>query len=413
MILNERVKARTSAVSLVLVTAVALAAFPAWSLGQIGEVDSAAGPAKRQLSQEPDHADELIRLRAERDQLAREEKKLEAKLAIEQATAQLAIGDVQRSRDLLDESQKSSGGTAGADFDNDGQIDFVMDPSSAQDAAGVEQALEKLRGDVAEREAELARTREKIQALESVLQGVLRQPRKFAPAAAMKGLRFDFRDQRLDRRGWTISGPESSVHSEQEGLRIRLPAERTTVTLKSLFLMEGDFEVTAHVQILRLGEVDAGDGLGVYLSVPSPVKESVPYLARKVDGDGRQQFLAGFTKAGTKDWTSLFTKGELATMRLTRVGNVVRYYAGTWTGDSSQYPAQGEDLRLMREVTLDRIGARAVNLAVSNTMSPVEADVRLLDLTVRAEAIIDISRKEGDAGDLGAGSSNRGSDRGR
>jgi len=337
MILNERVKARTSAASLLFVAVLAIVSLPVWSLAESPK---------------------------------------ETSKKVEEASAKTSFA-----------------GSVGGDLDNDGLIGIVLHP--ARDVAEVEKALEQLRHDVAVREAELVKAREKMHALASALEELRKQQAQARAAAGpMKELRYDFRDQPLDPKVWTIKGPAGHVHSEKEGLRIALPAERTTVTLASSFLMEGDFDVTVNLQILGLGQIEAGDGHGVYLSIPSPEKEEVPYLARKLGGEGRHQFLAGFMKAGTNDWSLLFTNSKLSTMRLTRTGNVVRYYAGGRPETSFRKLQPGDDLRLMREVTLERVGARAVNLAVSNSMSPVEADVRLLDLTIRAEAILEIGERK-------------------
>jgi hypothetical protein len=85
----------------------------------------------------------------------------------------------------------------------------------------------------------------------------------------------DFRGRPIDRGFFKLTGHQSQIKEEAEGLRITLPAQGAKpmpTGLVANFRVAGDFEITTSYELLKADQTADGSGVGVqlYIVMESP-----------------------------------------------------------------------------------------------------------------------------------------------
>jgi LSD1 subclass zinc finger protein len=149
------------------------------------------------------------------------------------------------------------------------------------------------------------------------------------------------------------------------------------------FQVHGDFEITVSYQILKADKPDTGYGVGVNLYVAiDPDTDDAVSLARRTFVDGKTVFISnrmtptnGKLRHATKMLPSVATTGKL---RIRRVGSKVSFLVAD--GDSPDFAAVDERGFSSADIRFVQVGG-------STGRARCGLDLRLLDLTIRAESL--------------------------
>jgi hypothetical protein len=200
---------------------------------------------------------------------------------------------------------------------------------------------------------------------------------------------FDFRGKPLpDDLTLIPIGSELFVKSEPEGLRITLPKDRKDpelVAVGTRFGIQGDFEITATLEVLKAERPRDGFGVGasLFINKVDPVVEGSTF-GRLVRPNGSQVIFwdQGFGKTKQElqydaDFRP-YSDNQLR-LRLKRTGTQLSYLLGKGLkGDYfDELPAKefgGNDIK-------------QVLVRVTTGRQPVDVDVRLIDLRIRSGAV--------------------------
>lgn len=199
-------------------------------------------------------------------------------------------------------------------------------------------------------------------------------------------LYFDFRGQPLPGE-LTLVGNDAGqlVRSEPEGLRITSPAGglRGPVGVGTRFRIQGDFEVTATVEILRADIPKQGFGVGatLYLQRVDPPTEGTNIgrlmrpkgdkimWDRRYDPPGEKPKFAGNSQP---------CSDKLVRLRLQRSGGQLAYL---WA-----VGATGGDFSTLHQSEFGTDEVQQVMLR-ARTEGPYQIDIRLIDLRVRSGSV--------------------------
>jgi hypothetical protein len=199
---------------------------------------------------------------------------------------------------------------------------------------------------------------------------------------------FDFRGKPMpDNLTLIPFGSESFVKSEPEGLRITLPKDRKDLGLVAVgtrFGLQGDFEITATLEILQAEQPKEGFGVGtsLYINKVEPVAEGAT-LGRLVRPKGSQVIFWDQGLGRKKEELQFdvdfrpFAANQFR-LRLQRTAAQLSYLlAKGLEGDNfDELPAKefgGTDIK-------------QVLVRVSTGQQPAHVDVRLVDLRIRSGA---------------------------
>jgi hypothetical protein len=180
------------------------------------------------------------------------------------------------------------------------------------------------------------------------------------------------------------------VKWEPAGARITLPAGEGVQKASGVamnFRVQGDFEISTTYEILNADKPKAGYGVGASLYVSlmeNGRNDNSVSLARRLAPAGTSHFSSnrmmlvnGKIKDNVKSAPSVHPIGKL---RIQRVGARVRFFI-----------ADGEnaDFVPLSEAAIDRDDAHFVQIGGSAGNSDAGLDMRILDFTIRAEALPD------------------------
>jgi hypothetical protein len=174
---------------------------------------------------------------------------------------------------------------------------------------------------------------------------------------------------------------------EPEGARITLPAGMGVQPAAGVapdIKLQGDFEITGAYEVLSADRPDTGYGVGVslYAAIDPKTNDAVS-LARRVMRDGAAKFVSnrmtpanGKLKDQVKTLPSAAPAGK---MRIQRIGAQVRFSVAE--GDNQEFTP-------MDEVKFGTADVQFVQFSGNAGNSASGLDLRLLDLTVRAERFL-------------------------
>ncbi len=198
-----------------------------------------------------------------------------------------------------------------------------------------------------------------------------------------KEVYFDFRGKPLPPELLLRpDGAERFVRTEPEGLRVTLPKNRDNlepVKVSTRFGVQGDFEITATVEILqaeRLSPGAWGAGAALFLNRAEPANQGASF-ARVSRPEGKEVVLYDlFGKPGEVDVNSQPCPDKLVRLRLKRSGSQISYLLATGL--------QGENFEELSPKTFGRDDIQQVTVRVMTGRQPYSVDARLIDLRVRS-----------------------------
>jgi hypothetical protein len=211
------------------------------------------------------------------------------------------------------------------------------------------------------------------------------------PAEAKKyphDVHFDFRGKPLPPELiLTPAGSDRFVRSEPEGLRITLPKDRrdlSPVAVGTRSGIDGDFEITATLEILQADQPRDGFGVGatLFINKVEPIVEGAG-IGRLLRADGSEvvywdrgmgrtaeelQFDADFRPCADRQLR----------LRLKRTGAQLAYLLGSGL--------EGENFEELPPKEFGGSDIKQVLVRVSTGRQPCNVDVRLIDLRIRSGA---------------------------
>lgn len=231
--------------------------------------------------------------------------------------------------------------------------------------------VEQLTAELAEAKAKLAE-REALQkaSAETENSASLTGEKQFSAT-----FHWDFRKDQPLEEVFKVKGSPDKVIARDHGFRVSLPSAPCSTSLITRFFVSGDFDVTARCEVLNLEK----PGAAAYLLVESTLSDENPRLGRKFGQVHQQEVIAAFEKAGADDWSVASMKATDVNLRLKREGERLQFFAGD---------AQSGSLRKLREVRLSGTDPRWVRLVVANKPDGGQADVRWLELTIKADQLL-------------------------
>jgi hypothetical protein len=199
---------------------------------------------------------------------------------------------------------------------------------------------------------------------------------------------FDFRGKSLpEDLMLTPAGSDRFVKSEPEGLRITLPKDRKNlapVVVGTRLGIQGDFEITATLEILQADRPKGGFGVGasLFINKADPAFEGAT-VGRLVKPDGNAEVFwdrgFGKTKEGLQfDIDQRPCSETKLRLRLKRTGARLAYFLG-----------KGFDTDVYEALPPKEFGGNDIEkviVRVSTGQQPMPVDVRLIDLRIRSGA---------------------------
>jgi len=206
------------------------------------------------------------------------------------------------------------------------------------------------------------------------------------PSGLAADFHQDFRGKPFAARSFRVIGPEAStrIKSEDEGLRITLPAEQKSpehVGLATTFLIKGDFEITVRYEILHADPPTTGNGVGLefYVLTDTPTTEALGFyrLQRVKEGNVYMFTRATTTDQGQRRNTHKYKPSttKAGQLRLTRAGTEVTYWAAEGAEDA---------FRKLHRVQLGAEDVHTVMLTAFPGKAQCAVDLRLIEFSVRA-----------------------------
>jgi hypothetical protein len=181
-------------------------------------------------------------------------------------------------------------------------------------------------------------------------------------------------------------GVEQYAKEEPQGLRFTVPKERDNyqpVGIKTLFAVQGDFEITVAVEILHADVPAAGFGVGATLYVNKTIEPTHgATLGRLMRSPGRS-VVVWDRSPGEKE---KFEGGDrpceekLVRLRLKRNGTLWSYQ---WAAGE-----QGDEFAEIHQCRFGDAKIKQVTLRCATAGQPCKADVRFLTLTIRSGGVV-------------------------
>jgi hypothetical protein len=196
---------------------------------------------------------------------------------------------------------------------------------------------------------------------------------------------FDFRGKPLpDELAVVGKESDSFVKPEPQGLRVRLPAERESffpVGVATQFSVQGDFEITATVEVLQADVPKKGFGVGatLYINKVEPTTEGTNLGRLMRPGGDRIMWDRRYDNVGDKP---KFAGGDepctdkLVRLRLRRSGAQLAYL---WA-----VGAEGGEFKKLTQNHFGDDDVKQVSLRAATGQQPLSVDVRLIDLRIRS-----------------------------
>jgi hypothetical protein len=199
----------------------------------------------------------------------------------------------------------------------------------------------------------------------------------------------DFRGGKQVQRPFLLSGPEAktAVKSEQEGLRITLPADRKDLKSVGLTLMmpvEGDFEIEADYELLSWSELKEGQSAGfeVWFRTETASDEAIAFSRQRRGPDPAMPLTDAFTwfrlttddKGGRRAFRHVHgANSKSGKLHIARRGATVRLAARE----------EGNSFRDLGRVELGAEKVKMIRFTANTDNHPVAIDLRLRELRVR------------------------------
>jgi serine protease Do len=202
----------------------------------------------------------------------------------------------------------------------------------------------------------------------------------------------DFRSGDYDPEVLFPAG-QAEIFRDAKGLAMSFPAgeakARQDTSLSPFFSLRGDFEVTVSFEILQAERPKTGDGVGVSLFIgnqPKYYASAAVALAHRLLPDGKTVYTADRLKRVEGKWThqrrSFPTTASAGKLRLERRGTLIRF--GVSEGAAAEFST-------LFQMEWDRADMHGINVTASTDGSASGLELRLRDLTVRAESLPGLS----------------------
>lgn len=209
-------------------------------------------------------------------------------------------------------------------------------------------------------------------------------------------LYHDFRKERFDPRTYQVLGEADSKHvrPEPEGLRLMLPAavgQSRPTGVGARARLSGDFEITAKFEIIKVDQPRSGYGAGfsIYASIDSPTQDavSISWVRRPKEGTVYVAHQASGASGQSRRQRAHFAEAQHGSgiLRLSRRGEVIAYSVSD--GPDAEFreiwrtgPVQGD--------------VSSLRLTANNGGASLAVDVRLDELTIRADRILTGQRSQ-------------------
>jgi hypothetical protein len=192
---------------------------------------------------------------------------------------------------------------------------------------------------------------------------------------------------------------EGNFRWEAEGARITMPAGQgklATAGVAGNFHIKGDFEITASYEILKAEKPSEGYGVGVsfFVAIDSGAMDAVS-LARRVGLKGNSEFLSDRMKPGGANvehtMRSLPARSAFGRLQITRRGTVARFLVAD--GDKAEFvPIVQDPASKSADIEFGTGEIRYFQIGGDAGDSEAALDMRVLDLTVRAEELPGLSQ---------------------
>ncbi|GIW93430.1 MAG: hypothetical protein KatS3mg110_1471 [Pirellulaceae bacterium] len=199
---------------------------------------------------------------------------------------------------------------------------------------------------------------------------------------------FDFQNSQYDRMQLRplVAGMARLVEPTPKGLRMHLPAgpgpER--VGIKPVFSIQGDFEITASFEVVRLEQPKSGSGVGpaIHLVFQSPL-EPTAVLSRLQRQEGRQVFSSYYAvwddaqKKSDRQKRLQFraARDKLGKLRVVRTGETLEFYVVDGLSDNFE---------LVDRVPAVPYDVREIWLVLNRHGDSAAGEVIWKDVTIRA-----------------------------
>jgi hypothetical protein len=200
---------------------------------------------------------------------------------------------------------------------------------------------------------------------------------------------FDFRGKPLPPElTLTPNGSEQFVKSEPEGLRITLPKDRADlapVELRTRFMLKGDFEITAALEILQAEKPKGGFGVGasIFVNKLEPRAEGATFGWLLRSGGKELIFWdRGFVKKGEAPQYDIDYRpctDKSLRLRLKRTGAQLSYLLGIGL--------IGDQFEELPPKTFGPNDIERALVRITTGRQRASVDVRLIDLRIRSGAV--------------------------
>jgi hypothetical protein len=182
---------------------------------------------------------------------------------------------------------------------------------------------------------------------------------------------------------------QNGARGDGRGLRIRLPVNKEPASLvyvEARFRVRGDFEITAGYELVAIGKPPPSEGAGVSLSVRFDSARGPRGSLDRLNTPAGDVFRTDWTTAAADgkskhDWATTPAKAAWGRLRLVRTGEKMQYAAADG----------GRQYRELRAENVGKDDVEQLRFTCTNSWSVVPVDIRLLDLTVQASAVVNES----------------------
>jgi S1-C subfamily serine protease len=229
----------------------------------------------------------------------------------------------------------------------------------------------------------------------AVAAGTVRKPMECSVTAAQPlgqlkaKFHLDFRTTDYSPDTMLQAGLEEILRDEK-GLLIRFPTgegNRQDTGLSTVFSIRGNFEATVSFEVLKADQPNAGDGVGAIMDGwIDPHGNNTVSLARRLLPNGKMAFVVDRAQRVQGKWThhlkshpATATAGKL---RMEREGALLRCRVSE--GKNAEFVT-------VAEIDIGRADMNGIKVGGSTGRSESGLDLRLVDLTVRAEVLPGLS----------------------
>jgi serine protease Do len=229
----------------------------------------------------------------------------------------------------------------------------------------------------------------------AVAAGTVRKPMERSVRAAQTPgqlkakFHLDFRTTDYSPDTMLQAGLEEILRDEK-GLLIRFPTgegNRQDTGLSTVFSIRGDFEATVSFEVLKADQPNAGDGVGAIMDGwIDPHGNNTVSLARRLLPNGKMVFVVDRAQRVQGKWThhlkSLPATATAGKLRMEREGALLRCRVSE--GKNAEFVT-------VAEIDIGRADMNGIKVGGSTDRSESGLDLRLVDLTVRAEVLPGLS----------------------